>query len=208
MDILTVSIFCKLKQAQVHVTWYGDAIAVTILGSSSRFFIKIVRSSRGAQMGFYVPVAAVLCRTVRPPEPTMQTTTIIDHGRIGLLLFFASPSTRGAKSFLYYRSMPWIDSTKKIRRKTASGNSCFTIYRVQKHIRHFLRHGEENAGYLLISAVFLLTTFSNIRTRCASNIRKSGKQIETIVRAVSAMTGLSVMVEIVLQKVFPEIKMK
>jgi hypothetical protein len=38
-------------------------------------FHQIVRSSRGAQMGFYVPVAAVLCRTVRPPEPTMQTTT-------------------------------------------------------------------------------------------------------------------------------------
>jgi hypothetical protein len=28
----------------------------------------------------------------------------------------------------------------------------------------FLRHGEENAGYLLISAVFLLTAVSNIRT--------------------------------------------
>jgi hypothetical protein len=78
--------------------------------------------------------------------------------------FFASPSTRGAESFSYYRSMPWIDSTKKIRRKTASGNSCFALYRAQKHIRRFLRHGEENAGYLLISAVFLLTTFSNIRT--------------------------------------------
>jgi hypothetical protein len=113
----------------------------------------------------YVPVAAVLCRTeVRPPEPTMQTTTIIHHGRIGLLSFFSSSSSRGAEYFSYYRPMPWIDSTKKIWRKTASGNSCFAIYRAQKRIRRFLRHGEENAGYLLISAVFLLTTFSNIRT--------------------------------------------
>jgi hypothetical protein len=46
------SIFCKVKQALVHATWYGAAIAVTILGSSSRFFVKIVRLSLGAQMGF------------------------------------------------------------------------------------------------------------------------------------------------------------
>jgi hypothetical protein len=107
------SVFCKVKQALVHATWYGNAIAVTIPGSSSRFFIKIVRLSRGAQMGFYVPVATVLCHTVRPPEPAMQKTKIIPHGRIGLLSFFASPSTRGAESFLYYPSMPWIDSTKR-----------------------------------------------------------------------------------------------
>jgi hypothetical protein len=78
----------QLKQAQVHATWYGDAIAVTILGSSSRFFNKIVQSSRGMQMGFYVHVARVLCCTVRTPEPAMQTATIIHYGRIGLLSFF------------------------------------------------------------------------------------------------------------------------
>jgi hypothetical protein len=50
---------------------------------------------------------------------------------------FASPSTRGAGSFSYYRSMPWIDSTKKIRWKMASGNSRFAIYSVQKHIQRF-----------------------------------------------------------------------
>jgi hypothetical protein len=123
--------------------------------------------------------------------------------------FFASPSTRRAKTFLYYRSMPsWIDSTKKIRRKTASRNSCFAIYRAQKHIRRFFRHGEENAGYLLISAVFLLTTFSNIRTAMCFECSKKQETNINDRLAISAMRGLSVMVEIVLQTVFPEIKMK
>jgi hypothetical protein len=35
--------------------------------------------------------------------------------------------------------------------------------------------------------------------RCDSNIQKSGKQKEAFVRAISAMTGISVMVEIVLR---------
>jgi hypothetical protein len=70
-------------------------------------------------------------RTVRPSEPTMQTTTIIHHGRIGLLSFFCLSVDSRRRIFFHYRSMPWIDSTKKIRRKTASGNSCFAIYRAK-----------------------------------------------------------------------------
>jgi hypothetical protein len=42
--------------------------------------------------------------------------------------------------------------------------------------------------------------------RCDSSIRKDGKQKEAIDRTISAMTGISVVVEIVLQKVFREIK--
>jgi hypothetical protein len=48
-------------------------------------------------------------------------------GASGCCCFFASPLIRGAKYFSHYRSMPWIDSAKKIRRKTASGNGHFTI---------------------------------------------------------------------------------
>jgi hypothetical protein len=98
---------------------------------------------------------------VGPPEPT---TTIIHHGRASLLSFFASPPTCSAESFPYYRSMAWIDSTKKIRPKTSSRNDVSAIFSAKRQHRHFLRHGEENAGYLLISVVFLLTAFLNIRT--------------------------------------------
>jgi hypothetical protein len=118
------SIFCKVKQALVHATWYGAAIAVTILCSSSRFFIKIVRSSRGMQ------VAVVLCRTypVRPPEPTTYKQQSSTMGASVYCRLCGYPSTRGAESFSYYRSMPWIDSTKKIRRKTAGRNGCLAIF--------------------------------------------------------------------------------
>jgi hypothetical protein len=101
-------------------------------------------------------------RSRRPPEPTTQQSSTM--GASVYCRFFASSSTRGAESFSYYRSMPWIDSTKKIRRKTSSENDVSAIFSAKRQHRRFLRHGEENAGYLLISAVFLLTTFSNIRT--------------------------------------------
>jgi hypothetical protein len=48
--------------------------------------------------------------------------------------------------------MPWIDSTKKNRRKTASGNGRFAIFSTKSYIWRFLR---QNTGYLLVSAVFL-----------------------------------------------------
>jgi hypothetical protein len=89
---------------------------------------------------------------------------MIHHGCVGLMSFFVSPSTRGAKSFSYYRSMAWIDSVKKIRRKTSSGNDVSAIFSTKSHTQRFLRHGEENAGYLLVSAVFLFTALSHVRT--------------------------------------------
>jgi hypothetical protein len=61
-------------------------------------------------------------------------TTIIHHRCVGLLssIFLSINS---------WRSMPWINSGKKIRRKMASKNGCFAISSAKRHIRCFLRHG-------------------------------------------------------------------
>jgi hypothetical protein len=72
---------------------------------------------------------------------------------------FASPSTCGAESFSYYRSMAWIDSAKKIRRK-----SWKQLFRHFQYEKPYPANGEENAGYLLVSAVFLFTALSHVRT--------------------------------------------
>jgi hypothetical protein len=95
--------------------------------------------------------------------------------------------------------MPWVDSMKKIRRKTGGGNGRFAIFSTKSHIRRFLRHGEANSGYLLVSAVlFCLPLCRMFEPPCDSIIRKGGKQKEAINGTISAMTGISVMVEIVL----------
>jgi hypothetical protein len=60
--------------------------------------------------------------------------------------------------------------------------------------------GEENAGYLLVSRrYFCLLLCRMFEPQCDSNIRKGGKQKEATDRTISAMTGISVMVEIVLR---------
>jgi hypothetical protein len=120
--------------------------------------------------------------------------TISYHGRLGLLSFLC------LSVYSWRRSMPWIDSTEKIRRRTAGENGRFAIFSTKSHTRCFLRHGEENSGYLLASEVFLFTALSNVRTtRCDSNIRKDEKRKEAFDRTISAMTGISVMVKIVLR---------
>jgi hypothetical protein len=74
-----------------------------------------------------------------------QHTTIIHHGRVGLLSFLCLSNDSPPDFFSYYRSMPWIDSTKKIQIqwKMASRNGRFTISITKCHIRRFLHHGEE-----------------------------------------------------------------
>jgi hypothetical protein len=62
---------------------------------------------------------------VRPPEPT---TTIIHHGRIGSLSLFCLSVDSLSRIFSYYRSMAWIDSTKKIQQKMTSGNDVSVIF--------------------------------------------------------------------------------
>jgi hypothetical protein len=46
--------------------------------------------------------------------------------------FFDHQSTFGAESFSYDQSMAWIDSTKKIRRKTSGGNVLSAILSVER----------------------------------------------------------------------------
>jgi hypothetical protein len=99
-------------------------------------------------------------RSRQTQEPTMQQSSTM--GASVFCRFFASSSTRGAESFAYYGSTPWIDSTKKIRRKTSSENDISVVFSAKRQHRRFLRKGEENAGYLFILAIFLLTTFSNV----------------------------------------------
>jgi hypothetical protein len=142
------SIFCKVKQALVHATWYGVAIAVAILCSPSRFFIKIVRSSRGTQ------VAAVLYRAYRYTRfdlrsqqhtnnnhPPWAHWFIVVSVAIGLLV---APN-------LFCTINPCHGS---IVRKRSGG---------RKWSFHHFQY-EKPYGYLLVSAVFLFTALSNVRT--------------------------------------------
>jgi hypothetical protein len=112
-----------------------------------------------------------------------QTTISSTMGASVYCRFFASPLTHGAESFSYYRSMPCIDSTKNIRHKTASGNGRFAIFSTKSYIRRY----------------FCLPLCRMFEPRCDSNILKGGKRKEAIDRTISAMTGISDMVEIVLR---------
>jgi hypothetical protein len=97
----------------------------TILRSSSRFFIKIVRSSRGTQIGFYV-AAVLYCRFDLWNQRWKKQQSFTMGASVYCHFFGYQQWTRGAESFSYYRSMaPWIHSTKKIRRKRSSRNNHF-----------------------------------------------------------------------------------
>jgi hypothetical protein len=89
--------------------------------------------------------------------------------------------------------MAWIDSVKKIRRKMSSGNDVSAIFSTKSHTRRLTPDIFWSRRY------FCLPLCRMFEPRCDSNIRKGGKRKEAIDRTISALTGISVMVEIVLR---------
>jgi hypothetical protein len=91
-----------------------------------------------------------------------------------------------------FRAMDaWIDSTKKIRRKTAGGNGRFAIFSTKSHIRLFLCHVSFGLGGIFVYPFVKCSNHGVIQTLkkvANSNIRKGGKGKEAIGRMISAMT--------------------
>jgi hypothetical protein len=155
-------------------------------------------------------VATVLYRAypVRPPEPTTHKQQfhdppswarrcIVVSVAIGLL----------AASNLFRTIDPWHGSIvlrKNIRPKTSSGNDGSTIFSAKWQHWHFLvRHaGEENAGNSFdLGGIFVCGAppFSNLRTAMRFEYSKKRQtKISYRFKAISAMMGSSVIVEIVL----------
>jgi hypothetical protein len=73
---------------------------------------------------------------------------------------------------------------------------------------HLHRKEAQPSGVFSAMAKKMPDIFRIFEPPCASNMKKSVKQKEAIVRAISAMMGISVMVKIVLRLVFQETKMK
>jgi hypothetical protein len=98
---------------------------------------------------------------------------------------------------------------KKIQRKTSSGKDVSAIFSMKSHTRRFLYHGEENTGYILVVSPFSVQqgisggSFVYRFVACLNHgVTQTFETVankEAIHRTISAMTGISVMVEIILQ---------
>jgi hypothetical protein len=98
----------------------------------------------------------------RPPEPTthkQQSSTMATSVYCHL---FASPSTCGAESFLYYRSMAWIDSAKKDRVENVQRKRRFRHFQYEKP---YLAAGKENClGGIFVYRLVACSNYGVIRT--------------------------------------------